>query len=178
MFTAGRGCDPRSLYQDAWGTSHRGIHGRPRPRREQKSPRLLRKMRALLFRRACCSRRGMFRRRFSAEAPPGLAPSRFPAALPAPWIPPCPGFRKAPVFLFAALFCARRSFHGDNLRGTPFRRISCRACPQAEAFPQQSRCPTSLPPPPVPAPGRHRAPRSPAVQGMCGTYTFFCRKSL
>ena len=78
MFTAGRGCDPRSLYQDAWGTSHRGIHGRPRPRREQKSPRLLRKMRALLFRRACCSRRGMFRRRFSAEAPPGLAPSRFP----------------------------------------------------------------------------------------------------
>ena len=143
-----------------------GVHGQFRPRREQKSPRLLRKMRALLFRRACCSRRGMFRRRFSAEAPPGLAPSRFPLLR----FRRAPGSEKPPVFPFAALFCARRSFHGGRLRGTPFRRISCRA------FPQQSRCRTSLPPPPVPAPGRHRAPASRPCRA-CAEHTPFFAKN-
>ena len=56
----------------------------------------------------------MFRRRFSAEAPPGR-PLRASRALDsaAPQVPKRP--RYAP---FAALFCARRFFHGGRRRGT------------------------------------------------------------
>ena len=154
----------------------------------QKSPRLLRKMRALLFR---------LRVLFPAwDVPPSFfcrSSARAGSfALPAPWIPPCPGFRKAPVFPFAALFCARRSFHGGRRRGTHnanIRRVEQRRRPlrlrgtPSAAYPAESfrnnpvaglplRLPLSLPR------GRHRA-RLPRPRRACAKiYRIFPQKAL
>ena len=110
-----------------------------------------------------------------------------PFALPAPWIPPRPGFRKAPgtppcrAVLRPALLSWRPQA-GNTQRqhpaggtaqaalapaGNAFRRISCRI------FPQQSRCRASPPPPPEPAPGAASCPASPSAQGVCKNIPHF-----
>ena len=114
-------------------------------------------------------------------------PSRFPAALPAPWIPPRSRFRSAPgtppcrAVLRPALLSWRPQA-GNTQRqhpaggtaqaalapaGNAFRRISCRI------FPQQSRCRASPPPPPEPAPGAASCPASPSAQGVCKNIPHF-----
>ena len=62
----------------------------------QKSPRLLRKMRALLFRLRAFFPAWDVPPSFFCRSAARAVPSRFPAALPAPWIPPRPRFRSAP----------------------------------------------------------------------------------
>ena len=105
----------------------------------QKSPRLLRKMRALLFRRACCSRRGMFRLVFLPKLRPGwlLCASR---ALDSatPRVPKRPRYSllprcSAPGAPFMAATCGERPsaaypaapVRNNPVAGLPFRLPLC-----------------------------------------------------
>ena len=60
----------------------------------------------------------MFRRRFSAEAPPGLSLRASLPRFPRLGFRRAPGSEAPPVRPLAALFCGRRFFHGGRRRGT------------------------------------------------------------
>ena len=149
----------------------------------QKSPRLLRKMRALLFRLRVLFPAWDVPPSFFCRSAARAAPSRFPRL----------GFRRAPgseappvrplcrAVLRPALLSWRPQA-GNTQRqhpaggtaqaalapaGNAFRRISCRI------FPQQSRCRASPPPSPSSLPGGGIVPGFPSAQGMCKNIPHF-----
>ena len=156
----------------------------------QKSPRLLRKMRALLFRLRVLFPAWDVPPSFFCRSAARAVPSRFPAALPAPWIPPRPRFRSAPgtpplprcSAAGASFMAAAGGEHttptsgGWNSAGGPCacgERLPPHILPNLSATIPLPGFPSAFPF--FPARGRHRA-RLPVRAGHVQKYTAFSLK--